>query len=150
VKELKGSASGTTPASREACIALLADAERYPDWYPDVVKTVEVLERDASGQPSKVRTKLHVQHGPITRDFDLTMAVDVEPQQGTVKLHRIPHEPSDAEKFEVNWAVGGGAPTRIGLDLAANLDVPRFLPLGGIGDAIAAGFVSAATRALGT
>ena len=131
-------------------MALLADAERYPNWYPEVVKSVEVLERDASGQPSKVRTKLHVQHGPITRDFDLTMSVDVEPQQGTVRLHRIPHEPSDGEKFEVNWSVNGSGPTRISLDLAANLNVPRFLPLGGIGDTIAAGFVSAATRALAT
>jgi ribosome-associated toxin RatA of RatAB toxin-antitoxin module len=150
MKELTGSASGTTPASPEACMALLADAERYPDWYPEGVKSVEVLERDASGQPSKVRTKLHVQHGPITRDFDLTMAVDVDPGRGTVKLRRVPHEPSDGEKFEVNWAVAGASPTRISLDLAANLDVPRFLPLGTIGDAIAGGFVSAATRALGT
>ena len=148
MKELTGTASGTTPASPEACMALLADAERYPTWYPEVVKSVEVLERDASGQPSKVRTKLHVQHGPITRDFDLTMAVDVDPQQGTVKLRRIPHEPSDDEKFEVNWTVSGASPTRISLDLAANLDVPRFLPLGTIGDAIAGGFVNAATRAL--
>ena len=150
MKELTGSASGTTPASPEACIALLADAERYPDWYPEVVKSVEVLERDASGRPSKVRTMLHVQHGPITRDFDLTMAVDVEPQQGTVKLHRIPHEPSDGDKFEVDWGVDGAGPTRIRLDLAANLDVPRFLPLGTIGDSIAAGCVSAATRTLAT
>jgi ribosome-associated toxin RatA of RatAB toxin-antitoxin module len=149
VKELAGSASGTTPASPEASIALLAAVDRYPDWYPEVVKSVEVLERDASGQPSKARAKLHVQHGPVTRDFDLTMSVDVDDHQGTVKLHRVPHEPADGEKFEVNWSVDGSAPTRIGLDLAANLDVPRFLPLGAIGDAMAGGFVSAATKALG-
>ncbi|HTT30496.1 MAG TPA: SRPBCC family protein [Solirubrobacteraceae bacterium] len=150
MKELTGSATSTTAASPEACIALLANAEGYPVWYPEAVKSVVVLERDASGQASKVRTKLHVQHGPITRDFDLMMAVDVDPLQGTVKLHRIPHEPSDGEKFEVNWAVNSSSATRIHLDLAANLDVPRFLPLGTIGDAIAGGFVSAATRALGT
>jgi ribosome-associated toxin RatA of RatAB toxin-antitoxin module len=149
VKELAGSASGTTPASPEASIALLAAVDRYPDWYPEVVKSVEVLERDASGQPSKARAKLHVQQGPVTRDFDLTMSVDVDDHQGTVKLHRVPHEPADGEKFEVNWSVDGSAPTRIGLDLAANLDVPRFLPLGAIGDAMAGGFVSAATKALG-
>jgi hypothetical protein len=78
------------------------------------------------------------------------MSVDVDDHQGTVKLHRVPHEPADGEKFEVNWSVDGSAPTRIGLDLAANLDVPRFLPLGAIGDAMAGGFVSAATKALGT
>jgi hypothetical protein len=50
----------------------------------------------------------------------------------------------------VNWFVAGGPSTSIRLDLAANLDVPRFLPLGGIGDAMAAGFVTAATRELGS
>ena len=148
MKELKGRASGTTPASREACVALLAAVDRYPDWYPEVVKSVDVLERDGSGQSTKARAKLHVQHGPITRDFNLIMAIGVDPLQGTVQLHRIPNEPSDGEKFEVNWGVDGSAPTRISLDLAANLDVPRFIPLGAIGDAMAAGFVSAATRAL--
>ena len=56
-------------------MALLAAVDRYPSWHPDVVKDVEVLERDDQGRPTKARTKLHVQHGPITRDFDLTMEV---------------------------------------------------------------------------
>jgi hypothetical protein len=149
VKELTGTASATTPASPEACIALLAAVDRYPSWHSAVVKEVDVLERDDQGQPTKARTKLHVQHGPITRDFDLTMAVEVDPA-GTVTLSRIPHHGSDGEKFEVAWRVSGAGPTQIRLDLAANLDVPRFLPLGGVGDAIADGFVSAATRELGS
>ncbi len=128
-------------------MSLFTDVDRYPSWYPDVVKQVEVLERDDQGQPTKAHTKLHVQHGPITHDFDLTMAVEVDPP-GTVKLSRIPHERSDGEKFEVTWRVSGAAPTRLAVDLAANLDVPRFLPLGGIGDSIAQGFVSAAMREL--
>ena len=107
MKELTGTASASTPASPEACIALLAAVDRYPSWHPDVVKAVEVLERDDQGQPTKAQTKLHVQHGPITRDFDLTMAVVVDPA-GTVKLSRIPHHGSDGEKFEVNWRVSGG------------------------------------------
>jgi ribosome-associated toxin RatA of RatAB toxin-antitoxin module len=148
VKELTGTASETTPTSPEACLALLAAVDRYPDWYPEVVKSVEVLARDISDQPTMARTKLHVEYGPITRDFDLTMSVVVDPEKGQVELHRIPHEPSDGEKFEVNWTVVAGAPTRISVDLAANLDVPRFLPLGAIGDAMAAGFVNAATKAL--
>jgi len=149
VKELTGRASGTTPASPEACIALLAAVDRYPDWYPEVVKSVEVLERDGVGQPTSARTKLHVHRGPITRDFDLTMEVKLYPP-GAVRLSRVPHHGGDGEKFDVNWFVRETQPTQITLDLAANLDVPRFLPLGAIGDAMAAGFVSAATRALGT
>ena len=147
MKELTGHAEATTTTSPEACIALLAAVDRYPSWQPDVVKAVDVLERDDQGQPSKVQAKLHVQHGPVTRDFDLTMDVQVDPA-GTVKLSRIPHHGRDGEKFEVSWRVDGGGPTRIWLDLAADLDVPRFLPLGGVGDSMADGFVSAATRAL--
>ncbi len=147
MKELTGTASATTPASPEACIALLAAVDRYPSWHPDVVKAVDVLERDDHGHPSKVQAKLHVQHGPVTRDFDLTMDVQADPA-GAVKLSRIPHHGRDGEKFEVSWHVDGGGPTRIRLDLAADLDVPRFLPLGGVGDSMAEGFVSAATRAL--
>jgi Polyketide cyclase / dehydrase and lipid transport len=149
VKELTGRAQGTTPAPYETCLSLLGAVDRYPDWYPEVVKSVDVLERDDQGQPSKVQAKLHVQHGPITRDFDLTMEVKRYPP-GAVRLGRIPHHGSDGEKFEVNWFVSNASPTPISLGLAANLDVPRFLPLGGIGDAMAAGFVSAATRELGS
>jgi Polyketide cyclase / dehydrase and lipid transport len=147
MKELTGNASARTPASSEACLALLAAVDRYPDWYPEVVKSVEVLERDAQGRPTKARTMLHVQHGPITRDFDLTMEVTHDPP-GAVRLNRIPHDGRDGEKFEVNWLVRATQPTEIRLDLAANLDVPRFVPLGGIGESMASGFVSAATRAL--
>jgi hypothetical protein len=149
VKELTGSASGTTNASSEDCVALLAAVDRYPSWHSDVVKEVEVLERDDQGRPTKARTKLHVQHGPITRDFDLTMEVKHHPP-GAVRLSRVPHHAGDGEKFEVNWFVRETQPTQIQLDLAANLDVPRFLPLGGVGDSIADGFVSAATRELGS
>jgi Polyketide cyclase / dehydrase and lipid transport len=147
VKELTGTASASTPAAPEACTALLVAVDGYPSWYPEVVREVDVLERDDQGRPTKAQTKLHVQHGPVTRDFDLTMAVVVDPA-GTVKLSRIPHHGSDGEKFEVTWRVSGGGPSQIGLDLVADLDVPRFLPLGGVGDSLAQGFVSAATRAL--
>jgi hypothetical protein len=129
-------------------MALLEDIDRYPTWHPDVVKQAEVLERDAEGHPTKAHCKLHVERGPMTRDFDLMMAVTVDPA-GTVKLSRIPHEPSDGERFNVTWSVAGGNPSsRIQLDLLADLNVPRFIPLGGVGDEIAQGMVNAATRAL--
>jgi ribosome-associated toxin RatA of RatAB toxin-antitoxin module len=148
MKELTGRASATTVAAPAQCLALLTAVDRYPDWYPEVVKSAEVLERDDQGRPSKVRSKLHVERGPITRDFDLTMEVKLYPP-GAVRLSRVPHNGGDGERFEVNWFVRETQPTEIMLDLAANLDVPRFLPLGGVGDSMAAGFVSAATRALG-
>ena len=73
--------------------------------------------------------------------------VSVDPA-GTIALRRIPHQPTDQERFDVTWRVDGGQSTRIALDLAANLDVPRFIPLGDVGDAMAQQLVSAATRAL--
>jgi hypothetical protein len=148
MKELTGSASAATTASPEQAMALLEAIERYPAWHPDVVKQAEVLERDAGGHPTRARTRLHVERGPLTRDFDLVMSVSVDPA-GTIKLSRIAEEPGDKERFDVSWHVDGAQHTRIRLDLAANLDVPRLVPLGGVGDSMAEGLVSAATRELG-
>ena len=98
--------------------------------------------------PATVRTKLHVSHGPLVKDFDLLLAVSVE-RPASLTLTRIPHGPSDQEAFAFTWLLEHGAEgTRIDLDLDANLSVPRLVPLGGIGDAIAGGFVRAAANAL--
>jgi ribosome-associated toxin RatA of RatAB toxin-antitoxin module len=147
MKQLNGHASGTVAAPIERCFDLLVNVDRYPSWYPDVVKSVEVLERDSYGRPTKARAKLHVAYGPVTRDFDLIMNVQADPY-GAVTLTRIPHEPTDAEKFQVAWKLREGSETRIDLDLTADLPVPRFLPVGGIGDGLAQGFVTSAVRAL--
>jgi Polyketide cyclase / dehydrase and lipid transport len=147
VKELTGSGSGTTAASPADCMTLLEAIDGYPTWAPNIVKEAEVLERGADGHPVKARAKLHVERGVLTRDFDLVFDVKVDPA-GTIALRRIPHQPTDQERFDVTWRVDGGQSTRIALDLAANLDVPRFIPLGDVGDAMAQQLVSAATRAL--
>ena len=148
MKELTGSASATTGATPDQAFALLEDIDAYPTWHPEVIKEAEVLERDAQGHPTKAHCKLHVDRGPMTRDFNLMMTVNVEPGR-TIALKRIPHEPTDHERFEVTWNVAGANPgTRIQLRLLADLNVPRFLPLGDVGDGLARGMVSAATRAL--
>jgi hypothetical protein len=150
MKELTGSASATTAASHAEAMALLEAIDGYPGWAPEVVKEAEVLERDGDGHPTRARAKLHVERGPLTRDFDLLFDVKVDPA-GTVALSRVRHEGRDNERFDVTWRVrGGGQSTRIELELGANLDVPRFIPLGGVGDSIAGDLVSAATRALGS
>ncbi|HKO26846.1 MAG TPA: SRPBCC family protein [Solirubrobacteraceae bacterium] len=147
MKELTGNASATTAASPSESLALLEAIDAYPRWAGNVVKEAEVLERDGAGHPSRARAKLHVERGPLTRDFDLLFEVKVD-AGGTVALRRIPHESSDKERFDVTWSVDGAQSTRIQLRLAANLDVPRFVPLGGVGDSMAADLVNAATRAL--
>jgi len=147
IKELHGQATTTVAAPRQQCFVVLRQVDGYPQWYPDTVRELQVVDRDSAGEPTKVRTKLHVAHGPVVKDFDLLMAVSaVEPE--TVSLTRVTDGRSD-QRFDVVWRLSeAGARTGIALDLKAALDVPRFLPLGGIGDSIAQGFVAAASAAI--
>jgi hypothetical protein len=147
MKELSGSASGVTSAPIEECVRFLRTVDRYPTWHPDVVRSAEVLERNADGDPTRARASLHVAVGPLVKDFNLVLLVTFD---GTrmVKLAREPHGPADHERFEVAWYLEEGGGTRIRLQLRASLSVPRLVPVGGIGDSMAAGFVTDATRAL--
>jgi hypothetical protein len=134
-------------APLERCIALLAAIDGYPDWYPDGVREVEVLEQDDGGQPTRVRTVLHVEVAGFSRDFNLTMAVKVDPK-GRVALTKVKADSSDPP-FDVTWHVGEDDGTMIELELDTALPVPRLMPLGGVGDSVARAFVSAAGDALG-
>jgi hypothetical protein len=149
MKELDGTASRVVGASIAECFGLLLAVDRYPTWHPDVVREVEVVERTADGRPAQARTTLHVAAGPVARDFHLLMAVATEEPEA-VTLTRERHGPTDHEQFEVRWRLHhlDGA-THMRLHVAANLSVPRFLPLGGLGESLADGFVAAAARALG-
>jgi hypothetical protein len=147
MKQLRGEAESELAAPPEQCFALLADVEGYPRWHSEAVRRVEVIERGVDGRPSTVAVALHAEAGPLARDFDLTLAVTLEPPR-TVRLTRLQHEPSDPERFEVNWTVAEGQPTRIQLELQAVLELPRLVPLGPIGDSLASGFVAAAAREL--
>jgi ribosome-associated toxin RatA of RatAB toxin-antitoxin module len=147
MKELRGTASATVPVPIETALALLEAVDDYPSWYPEVVRNVEVLERRADGPPELVRTTLHVAQGPIARDFELAMDVTVQ-RPSTVKLSRVPNEANDGERFDVIWHLSQETATRIELELLASLDIPRFLPIGGIGNSVAQGFVTAAVERL--
>ncbi|HWF36825.1 MAG TPA: SRPBCC family protein [Solirubrobacteraceae bacterium] len=155
MKDLRGSATGVTTAPVAECVRFFRAVDRYPDWHPEVVRRVEVLERDAEGEPTRARGVLHAAVGPIVKDFDLVLAITL-PDPHTVSLTRVPNHPGDDELFEVVWHLEEGANTtahartRIRLDLQASLSVPRLVPVGGIGDRLAEGFMSAATRALET
>lgn len=143
MKELKGSASTAVTAAPEECIAVLAAVDRYPTWYPEVIRGVEVLERDADGLPRRARTTVHLAFGPLTNDFHFEITIDVGPS--TVIVTRVPDSSSDGEQLEVRWRI---TPRKLGVDLMARLDVPRFLPVGGAGDSVAQGFAEAARRVL--
>lgn len=148
MKELEGSAGGATSASVQQCVRLLRAVEGYPGWHPDVVRRADVLERDAAGNVTRARGLLHVAVGPVVKDFDLVLNV-AAPDPQTIKLTRVPHDARDLERFEVIWRLRAGEQTRIDLQVRASLAVPRLLPVAGIGDRIAGGFMAAALRALG-
>jgi ribosome-associated toxin RatA of RatAB toxin-antitoxin module len=146
IKELSGQATRSVRAPATECFAVLAAVDRYPDWYPDVISEVEVLERDPAGQPRRARTQLHLSWGPVVRDFDPVLGIELE-TPAVVRLARVSDEPS-ANTFEATWRLRETGSTEVAIALRATLDVPRFLPLGGIGDAIAGGFIDAAVRRL--
>lgn len=127
-------------------MTLLEAVGRYPEWHPDVVQEVEVLAQN-DGHPTRVRAKLHVARGPLVKDFNLVMSVATDGRR-QVKLTKVHDADSGPEVFEVTWLVEDTGPALIRLDLAASLDVPRFLPVGGVGDGLAEGFVSAAVKEL--
>ena len=143
MKELRGSAWTAISVPPEECITLLAAVDRYPSWYPDVIRKVDVLTRDEAGVPRQARTSVHLSVGPLAGDFEFEVAVQTEPSG--VVLARVPDHGSDQERLEVRWRV---TPGELGVELVARLDVPRLLPIGGAGDSVAQGFVEAARRVL--
>jgi ribosome-associated toxin RatA of RatAB toxin-antitoxin module len=147
MKELRGSAEMTVAATPEACFALVEAVDRYPSWLGEEIREVDVLSADSDGKPSRVRTLLHVSVGPLVRDFDLAMDVNFEALK-EVSLSRVRQKDSDTSRFDVVWHVGAGPPTSLAIELAATLDVPRLVPLGGVGDQMAQRFVEAANREL--
>ncbi len=146
MRSLHGSASETAAAPLDACLAFLAAIDNYPNWYPEGVRKVEVLERDATGQPTRVLTVLHVEVAGFNRDFHLTMDVEIDPGR-RVALKKVKADPSDPP-FDVVWNLRQGDGTVIELEVDTALPLPRLVPLGGVGDSIARSFVSAARRAL--
>lgn len=147
MKRLHGEASVTVGATTERCLSVLADIGRYPVWYPEVVKEAEVVASTQDGLPTRAQLTLHVARGPLERDFALLMDVHVAPSG--VTLARVPHDAADEEAFKVAWDLEQqGESRRVRLVIDANLAVPRLLPLGTIGDDLAADFVSAVARVL--
>lgn len=146
MRDFHGQATEVAAASQEQCFALLAAVDRYPEWCPDVVKAVQVLERGPDGQASRVRMRIRVVRGALVREFDLFLAVAVDPP-GTVKLTRVTDHPTN-QVFNATWALQPAHSTRIELDLDAKLRVPQYIPADGVADTIAERFVTAACRAL--
>jgi ribosome-associated toxin RatA of RatAB toxin-antitoxin module len=151
--ELTATASDVAPAPIERCFELLADVERYPDWYPAGVKRVEVLERDPDGRPTLVAALLSLGDGPIRKDFDMQMAVaTTAPSARGVELTRVKQNAAEGERMVIAWALAedGAAGTQLTVELQAALSLPPFLPVRAIAQSVANGFLAAAIARLGT
>jgi hypothetical protein len=146
MREFQGEAARVVRSSVEDCFALLAAVDTYPDWCPDIVGDVDMLERGSDGQPSRVRMRVHIERGPVVRDFDLLLAVVVQPTK-SVRLTRVTDHPTE-QAFDATWLVEPVGSTRIALRLDAKLRVPSYIPAAGVGNMIAEAFVGAAARAL--
>jgi hypothetical protein len=147
MKHLQGAAEAVLDVPIEDCLELLAALDAYPSWYPDVVSDVQVLEHGDDGLPLKAETKLHLSYGPVSRDLDLLLAVRVH-RPDLVQLTHVPRGQSSGTSFDATWRLEDHAGTHLELELDATMPVPRLVPLGGVGDAFAAGFMQAAVDRL--
>lgn len=149
MKELITTATGVSRKPIEHCYAHLLDVERYPQWYPDGVKSVSVLERGADGAPTKVEAVLAAVAGPLRKQFDVRLAV--EPERPTViALARVADDRGDHELLTITWLLRdlGDQGTEVNVELGARLDVPLFLPIDPVAREVANGFLQAALQSL--
>jgi ribosome-associated toxin RatA of RatAB toxin-antitoxin module len=148
MKSIDGRAESVVAASAEECFALLAAIDRYPAWVGELVREVQVLEWDTSDQPTSARVTLHVARSPLVKDFELVMSVQAKPIE-SVRLTRMPDDPSDRERLDIDWRLHSDAGTRIVVSFhAVTPRVPSFVPLGGVGDEIAETLLRDAVTAL--
>lgn len=145
MKELSATATGLTTTPIERCYAHLLDVERYPDWYHDGARRVEVLERGPDGVPTRIDALLAAVAGPLRKEFPVRLAV--EPTRPTrIALARVPDERGDHESLTITWLLRdlGADGTELTIELSARLDVPMFLPIDPVAREVANGFLQAA------
>lgn len=143
MKEIRGTARASVSAAQEDCFSLLAAVDRYPEWSGDLVREVHVLKLDGEGLPRTARAILRVAH----RSLELLVESHAEHPE-TVRLTRVPNEPSDQERLDLTWRLHQNGRTVIAVDFHALVSfLPRLMPVGGVGDQIARGLVEAAAKA---
>jgi hypothetical protein len=144
MKDLNASVSGVATKPQSEVYAFLADFANYPTWYPAGVKQAEMVDGDTG------HTILALKQGPIQKDFDIQMAIEKVPET-SITLRRLPSKPGDKQKLVVTWLLApdvGDAGTELTAEFSATLDIPGWLPLGGVEKAIPQGFLDAALASL--
>src|SRR4030081_2868937 len=126
MKSIEGRASAVGASAMEDCFALLAAVDRYTCWNGELVREVEVLERDGEGHPARARMMIHVAQSPLAKDFEFSVAVRGEPLT-VVSLTRLADKPSDRERLVIGWRLEPVDGTRIELAFrAATALLPSF------------------------
>jgi hypothetical protein len=144
MKDLKASVHGVAKQPVSEVYAFLADFAGYPSWYPEGVKQAVMTGEDTG------HTTLSLNQGPIQKDFEIDMAIEKTPET-EITLRRLPKKPGDPQQLIVTWRLApdvGDAGTAITTDFSATLDIPKWLPLGGVEKAIPQGFLDAALKRL--
>lgn len=146
MKQLQGSAIAETELPVEDCFALLASIDRYPAWF-EIVREVEILDREADGRPRLARVEIVVPQSPFGTDFSFMVAVEVD-RPVKMRFTKLPDGPADEDRIELTWWVRENGWTEIEFEFDAAVSfVPGYLPVGGAGDVIAEIILDAATTA---
>jgi len=149
MKQLSATATGVAATPIERCYEHLLDVERYPQWYPDGAKKVEVLSRDDAGAAVQVDAVLAAVAGPLRKEFPVRLAVE-QSKPTRIALARVADDRGDHESLTIAWVMRalGDSETEITVELGAVLDVPMFLPIDPVAREVANGFLQAALKSL--
>jgi ribosome-associated toxin RatA of RatAB toxin-antitoxin module len=145
MKDIQATATGVSQTPIDQCFALLREIEKYPDWYPDGAKSVDVLERDADGAALKVDAVLAAVAGPLRKSFDVRLTVLAE-RPTRIALARVADDRGDHEALTIAWSLRELSPaeTEVTVEMVARLDLPPFLPIDPVAREAANGFLQAA------
>jgi ribosome-associated toxin RatA of RatAB toxin-antitoxin module len=107
-------------AVRDRCFEVAADADAYPSWHP-VIESVDVLDRDADGRPSRASIVVDASVSTVT----VEVTFSYEPP-GSVECRRSSGDLKEMwTRFELTELDGGQ--TR--LDYSTGLDPGRMLSM---------------------
>ena len=148
MKHLTGTAQADVGVPIEECLTFLASLEAYPSWYPDVVREVEVVESGEDGlaaQGGNEAASLLRTGVPGSRSAARGAGAPAWPGPADARSPRaIDAAPRSTRPGGCEERDG----TQLELELDATMPVPRLVPLGGVGDAFASGFMQAAVGRL--
>jgi ribosome-associated toxin RatA of RatAB toxin-antitoxin module len=148
MKNIRGCASATVPASARQCFELFVAVDEYPSWIGEYVREVHVLERNSRRHPTRARAVVHVAQSPFGKDFEVDIKVSTEARRA-IRLSRMPPHEDDADRLELVWRLGPGDAAAVTLEFAAQISLlPTWLPIGDAGNTIAAAALEAAIDAL--